>query len=101
MKFGLSVAQFEILDRLVVQPLKNMNALVYVFGSRARGTNHPFSDIDIMYLEAAGRPISSEVLSKIKESVEDSSLTIRVDLVNLNELAKSYVENADREKILV
>ncbi len=94
MTLGLSKDQFEILNCLVIQPLKERKAKVYVFGSRARGKYHPFSDIDIMHIETIGSAISAQEFSKILEEVEESSLSIRVDLVNFKEIAASYKSNA-------
>lgn len=99
MKFGLSEQQFEILNNLLIQPLKKKNAKIYIFGSRARGKHHPFSDVDILFEESTKASISEIELSKIKEALEDSNLTIKVDIVNSKNLAKSFVEAVNREKI--
>lgn len=48
MKFSLSDSQFQILEQLLITPLKNKKVLVYIFGSRVRGNPHPFSDIDVL-----------------------------------------------------
>jgi predicted nucleotidyltransferase len=74
--FGLTLDQFEILKTLVLKPLKERKAKVFVFGSRARGTHHVFSDIDILFEENLNNPISLVELSLIKENIENSNLTI-------------------------
>lgn len=102
MKFGLSDQQYEILNQLVIQPLKQRQATVYVFGSRAREKFHPFSDIDLLYIEDSSHPkISDADLSKIKEDVENSNLVIKVDLVNEVELADSYRDTAMKDRKLL
>lgn len=100
MNFGLSNDQFEILRTLVIQPLKAKHAEVYIFGSRARGKHHPFSDIDILFKDVH-QLISMSEISNIKESIENSKLAIKVDLVNAADLAESYRQSVDAEKILV
>jgi predicted nucleotidyltransferase len=101
MNWGLDKNQFEILKKILIEPMILKGARLYVFGSRARGTNHPFSDIDILYSETHGNKISSHFLSEIKEDLENSALTIKVDLVQDTDLAKSYLPFVEKEKVEV
>lgn len=101
MKFGLSQTQFAVLENLVLNPLKNEGAEVFVFGSRARNTHHPFSDIDLLYKEAPTKPIALSKIAKIMEEIENSNLTIKVDLVNNASLAASYRESVERDMIRI
>ncbi len=64
-----------------------------------RGTHHKFSDIDILFKENPEHPITSSEISKIKEEIENSNLTIKVDLVNDEDLAKSYRASVDNDKV--
>jgi predicted nucleotidyltransferase len=99
MNFGLSQDQFKLLNDLVIQPLKNNKTKVYVFGSRARGDFHTFSDIDLLYIEDAKQPLNPAIISKIKEDIENSKLTIKVDIVSNNELAASYRSHVEKDLI--
>jgi predicted nucleotidyltransferase len=101
MKFGLSESQYFILDKLVIQPLKSKNAILYVFGSRARRQEQPFSDIDLLIKENTGNPLSQAEISKIKDDIENSDLTIKVDLVRDADLAHSYRKSVEQEMILI
>lgn len=101
MNFGLSPDQYDLLKRLVFAPLLERHAQVYVFGSRARGTHHPYSDIDILFIEDPNFPISSQDLAAIREAAEDSNLPIKVELVNNSYLAASYRESVERDKVPV
>lgn len=98
--FGLSDAQFKLLTDIVISPLKDKGVEVFVFGSRARGNHHPFSDIDLFFLDNSEKLTSADV-SKIKEAAEESTLAITVDLVNKTDLAKSYLEKIEIEKVQV
>jgi len=100
MTFGLTSSDYQILQTLLLEPLKKHHALVWVFGSRARGDHKEFSDIDILF-DDSRNPISPSLLFKIKDSLEESNITIKVDLVNLKDLAKSYKDSVfrDRKKI--
>ncbi len=101
MKFGLSEEQFKILNEILIQPLKKKKAKVYIFGSRARGKSHPFSDVDVLFEESADSSISAAELSKIKEELEESRLTVTIDIVSSKDLAKSFVESVQRERVEV
>ena len=46
--FGLTEEQFEIVNSLVIDPLKKVNCKVWVFGSRANNKFQKFSDLDIL-----------------------------------------------------
>lgn len=101
MTFGLSDSQYSILDALVIQPLKAMHAEVFIFGSRAKGKHHPFSDIDILFIEDEKFPIARSEISKIKEAAENSPLAIKLDLVCDKDLASSYRQSVEAEKIRI
>lgn len=88
MKFGMSDEQFETLNRLVIKPLKNQGAEVFIFGSRVSGKHHPYSDVDLLYKSI--RPLPPGLLAEIKEAIEESRFPFTVDLVAEDELASSY-----------
>lgn len=98
MKFGLSDKEYKILEAIVIKPLKKMGAHLFVFGSRARGDQQPFSDIDILYFHPQKKILSSDIALVI-EKIEDSNLPIKVDLVSEDSLALSYRDKVHSEKI--
>jgi predicted nucleotidyltransferase len=100
MKFGLDAKNWQIIEHLILKPMKARGAKVWVFGSRARGDHQTFSDIDIMY-QVDQSLLSTVDIFKIKESLVESKLTIKVDLVNEADLAKSYQAKALMERIAV
>ena len=101
MTFGLSESDYQILNDYLILPLKTSYAKVYVFGSRARGQNHPFSDIDILFEEDPQHPIPIERISLFKDRLENSNMTVKVDLVNWNNLAESYKPSVLKDRILI
>lgn len=101
MKFGLEDKQYLILEDLVIRPLLSKKAKVFIFGSRARGTHHPFSDIDILFKEDPEHPLGLHEISRIREDIEDSNLVIKVDLVRDQDLAKSYRPSVEKDMIQV
>ena len=99
MTFGLNSADYKLLENLVITPLKQKSVRVFVFGSRATGRNHPFSDIDLLLEPLPTRPIELSELSQIKESIEEARFPIKVDLVLFDDLAQSYKNRVLQEKI--
>lgn len=85
----MSDEQFQMLYTLVIQPLKEEGAEVFIFGSRAMGTHHPYSDVDILYRISQDLPAG--VISRIKEAIEDSRFPFTIDLVAQSDLAASYL----------
>lgn len=101
MKFGMTDAQYSILEELVIKPLKARNCQVYIFGSRANGTQHSHSDIDLLFKVPEEQTLPNGFLSKIKEDIEESRFPFIVELVNEDELASSYRNNVFSSRVAV
>jgi predicted nucleotidyltransferase len=101
MKFGLNDTHFKIVDALLFAPLKRNNIKVYVFGSRARGKHHPFSDLDVLYVLPKNINLNLSLISSLKEKLENSNLPIKIDLVSLDDLVDSYKSQVLSEMIEV
>lgn len=99
MKFGLPEPEYNILFDLAVNPLKTAGAKVWIFGSRARGDQRPFSDIDLLYSFSPSKSRPPGLVFEIGAALEDSRLSYKVDLVDLEHLAESYRPSVEREKI--
>ena len=68
--------------------------LVHIFGSRAKGTSKPGSDIDLAILN---KGTNSNTLHKLKSDFEESSLPYKVDLVDFHSLTnQNFVEHIKR-----
>lgn len=101
MKYGLSEHEFSLLNQLVLLPLKQRKAQIYLFGSRATGKFKRFSDIDLFYTSDVKHKILGDVIYQIISDIEESDFPYKLDLVNYDELAMSYRKNIDLEKILL
>lgn len=99
MKFGLSNEDWDLLNRLAIVPLKQSGCKVFIFGSRARGDQKKFSDIDLLFASSTSLPL--DVIGKIRSELEESDLTIKVDLVQESELANSFRDGVMKERIEV
>ncbi len=98
MRYGLSDDEFAFLERVVVGPLRDAGADVYIFGSRARGDHQKFSDIDLLI--DAPTDLSA-LTSSLSEQLEQSNFPFKVDLVSVRDLAPSYQPSVlrDRKKL--
>lgn len=71
------------------QPVK-----VFLFGSRARGTHFPRSDVDIGILWSD--PSVSARITLLREQIENLNIPYKVDVVNFAEVSPTFRENAMR-----
>lgn len=99
MKFGLTKQEFEQLEQTLFAPLRNAGAKIWIFGSRARGDHKKFSDIDILFELTESKALPSGLLSKIKEDLELGNLPYKVDVVERKNIADSYRDQIEKEKI--
>lgn len=73
----------ELVRRIVTEALRGRPVRIFLFGSRARGDASVASDFDVAILPE--EPLSRDVLSRIRESLEESCLPVTVDLVDLTD----------------
>ena len=90
--------EYKLLEEHLITPFKELCAVVFIFGSLANETFKKFSDIDLLYQETSG-PISNAQIYHFLSFFEESTFPFKLDLVKDSELAKSYRESVDREKI--
>lgn len=83
--------------RIVLSRLKSQRARVYFFGSRALGTEHRFSDIDVAVLPLETLPVA--LWLDLQERLEESWVPYPVDLVNLEDAPLSLRRRVEREGI--
>ena len=63
---------------------------IRVFGSRINGKAKPYSDIDIAL--NAQQPLENRILQNLKEDLQESTLAMRVDILDWNTLSDSFKE---------
>ena len=84
--FGLSKEQIDFIKKILFTYIPNVKA--YVFGSRARGNYKRYSDLDVVL--DSHSPISIKTWLEIQEQFSESSLPIKVDLIEMNKLDPSF-----------
>ena len=73
------------------------NADVYLFGSRARETNYPGSDIDIAIDNK--EKIDFKIILELYNQIEETTIPLMVDLVDLNNVSDSFRNEINKEAI--
>ncbi len=98
MSFGFNETESDFFQKRIISPLKELGFKVYIFGSRARGNHHPFSDIDLLY-EGERDIIKKQKISSLKDEWEESTFPYKIDLVYGTELAESYTSSVLKDRI--
>lgn len=91
--FGLSKEDLSLLIAI----LQQAGVRGKVFGSRVRGSEKKFSDLDLCLVDE----VSFAAYAQLQEAFEESSLPIVVDLSRYEDLNASFKDLVDREGILI
>lgn len=98
--YGLSPLQLELLKDCITKHLApDQKLTVWIFGSRAIGKARRYSDIDLL-LEAMP-PLENRQKYRMQDTLEDSDLPYKVDLVRMGEIYAPYRDTILREKSLL
>lgn len=87
--FGLEERHINFILEVLHKNIPHRDAKFYVFGSRAKGTNREYSDIDIA-VKLSNEKISADVLGKILLEFSDSTLPYEVDVIDLNAIDEKF-----------
>lgn len=71
---------------------------IYLFGSRARGTNSPSADIDIAL--DGGKKLPREDVDEIKTMFQNSNMPYSIDIVDLYWMTDLIRNEIMREKVV-
>lgn len=85
------------LKKVVIAQLKNETVKIMLFGSRARGDNYPYSDVDIGIL-SSGR-FDERKLTLLRETIENLNFPYKVDIVNLSEISDAFKIEIQKDAI--
>jgi predicted nucleotidyltransferase len=89
----LSAVDLGLRDREILLSLLERyvpNTVIWAFGSRAKGTARPWSDLDLVVFTGAEE---SPRVSLLEEALEESNLTFRVDVFPWEPLPESFKKN--------
>ncbi len=99
MKFGIESQNFDFIKKTLIDPIHEQGGKVWIFGSRARGNFHPYSDLDVLIQINTAH--SKRILETAKEKLEESNLPFKVDIVLEENLAESYRKQIQQERVEV
>jgi len=73
-------------------------AKIYLYGSRARGEQQEFSDIDLAI--DAGAPIALYDMNEAKSLLAETNIVYNFDLVDMHNIPDALCERINKEAIL-
>ncbi len=99
MKYGLTESELKILSEVLIEPLHSHLVEVWIFGSRAREDHKKFSDLDILYSVPKNSELPRGFIFTIKDNMENSNFPYKMDLVDIDQLAKSYFDGVMKDRV--
>ena len=98
MKTITKLNDIDYLKKLVLDFFKDNEVKIVLFGSRARKTNQNNSDADIGIIpkQSSSRNMN---ISLLKETIEQSNIPYKVDIVNLAETSPAFQRTALKEAV--
>ncbi len=72
---------------------------VWAFGSRARRTAKPYSDLDLVLITQ--KPLSLEELANVTHAFDSSDLSIHVDVVDWATTSETFRKIIEQDKVVV
>jgi type I restriction enzyme S subunit len=72
---------------------------VWAFGSRARHTAKPYSDLDLALVTTAPLPLAQ--LASLTHAFESSDMVIRVDVVDWSTISEAFRQVIAADKVVV
>ena len=90
----MKIAQLEPKHfKIVKDILGPISGATYVFGSRAKSTAKPFSDLDLCLKANLGKT----EIRKLQDAFEESDLPFKVDVVIWSELTDGFKKNIESD----
>lgn len=88
-----------LLRDIAKDAFKGENVTVILFGSRARGDYLETSDVDVGILPKG--EVNKSKIALFRERIENSNIPYKVDVVDLSQASKEFVDQVLREGLLI
>ena len=98
--FGLEDRHLDFVLSVLKRNISDVDAKFYIFGSRVKGTNKKYSDIDIA-IDLNGKKLDTSILGKILIEFQDSTLPYEVDVVDLNSIDEDFRNLIKKDLVLL
>ncbi|MBE0618055.1 MAG: nucleotidyltransferase domain-containing protein [Proteobacteria bacterium] len=86
----------EAIRRLVLESFREVDADIFLFGSRASGKAREHSDYDVGFV--AAEPVSGRLLSALRDRLEDLPIPNHVELVDFCRVPERFSGMVLRQK---
>lgn len=90
-------AHWAIVQQVLRQHVPGLE--VWAFGSRARGTAKPYSDLDLAVV--AGAPLPLEILANLADAFSASDLPWKVDVVDWATAGENFQRIIERDRVVL
>lgn len=97
MTLHLSTDQLKIIKNILTE--HSLLGYTYAFGSRTRGDHRKYSDLDLLVKQES--PLSIEQVVALKDSFENSNLTITVDVVDFHKIDEEFKRSISSELVKI
>ena len=87
----------EQVREIIINRLKGYEIELFLFGSQTRGESSQPSDIDVGVLPK--QPLPQNLLSEIREELEESNIPYPVELIYLSKVSHKFARNVKEEGI--
>lgn len=87
------------IKRIITPYLPDSSYRIFIFGSRAKGTNRPFSDVDIGVLGPKSLP--GKNYTDMITALDESDLPYRADIVDFSSVSDTVKKNAMKQTVTV
>ena len=98
--FGLEDRHLDFVLSVLKRNISDVDAKFYIFGSRVKGTNKKYSDIDIA-VDLNGKKLDVSILGKILIEFQESTLPYEVDVVDLNSINENFRNLIKKDLVLL
>ena len=96
-KINLDEKSFLMVRDILKKNLNGISTKTYVFGSRVKGENRKFSDIDIAI--RADNDIPFSIMARLNHDFEESNLDYFVNIVDLNTASERFVKCIENDLV--
>lgn len=98
-KLNISDAHLKIIKTILNKYLP-IHAIVWVFGSRAKGSARKYSDLDLL-IDSNNKPLSSSLKGNLEDEFEESDLPYKVDIVDWNTITDEFRQMIKDERVVL
>lgn len=93
----MAANDWKVVSRILEKQIPGIE--VWAFGSRARRTAKPYSDLDLALI--TDKPLSLAQLASLTDAFDSSDLPVRVDLVDWASASEAFRRAIQLDKVLV